>query len=402
VAVAVEVLDRWKGEVPARAALHSSNSGSACGLFGRPPPIGERVLALAYPSRGDPGTFTVGACSGAVYRMPDAVPAPLAKLGAERERFDAAVAASPGSLAPVFERARFRESWDPAGAAAEYLAIAQNFPDLPAAHLGTGRALLAAGRVEEALPPLRRALGLAPADAEAAGLIGQARLRLGDRTALAALRHFQGFEGKDLDLAGRELRGATLAGARIGVLRAAGADLRGALFRGARIGGPQWAPSPLPPGASPRTDFRDTDLRGADFTGTVITAANCHRAKLDGANLERAKFQGATMVEASLRRVAGAGASFRFADLSRASLAQAGLPGADFGRARLLGTDLREARLAGADFDFADLVGADLRGAEIHGATFFGAFYNCRTRFPRGFDPDERGMARLPEGCSDR
>ena len=77
------------------------------------------------------------------------------------------------------------------------------------------------------------------------------------------------------------------------------------------------------------------------------------------------------------------------------------MPGADFGRAKLLGADLRGARLAGADFDFADLVGADLRGAETGGATFFSAFYNSRTRFPRGFDPDGHGMVRLPEGCSD-
>jgi hypothetical protein len=71
----------------------------------------------------------------------------------------------------------------------------------------------------------------------------------------------------------------------------------------------------------------------------------------------------------------------RSANLRNAELILADLEGADLHEADLRGADLRGAGLGGAN-----LIEADLRRAKLAGALF-----DCRTRWPEGFDPQARG-----------
>ena len=96
------------------------------------------------------------------------------------------------------------------------------------------------------------------------------------------------------------------------------------------------------------------------------------------------------------------GADLHIAVLRGAALARAVLTDANLQGAVLASADLRDAKLTSANLIGADLRHADLRGADLTDARLLvtadltGVIYDRHTRWPAGFEPEERG-ARLVE-----
>lgn len=378
VTATIEVSERWKGEASDKVLIHGHTASSMCGYAHFP--LGEPQLFLASPRREGDG-LSVNACGMAQPGRPGsqvhaAFAAALAQYRTERERLDGAIAAAPGSPKPLLDKGLFLEEWEEwQDAAATYKETARLVPDLPAAHLGQGRALFNTRRFDAARAPLQRALALNPPDREAARLLGQARFHLGDLPVLESL-DFRSLVARELDVSGRDLRGRDFSAARIERARFDGADLRQARFTGARIGG----------------SMARADLSGARMNRASVSRMDFSGAKLDGADLSEALVNDADFRGASLRKLVAPGAAFAGASLAGADLRRAGLPGSKFYRGQLAATDFADARLVGAEFDRADLRGADLSRADLRGASFDGAKYDCRTRFPRGFAPERMSM----------
>lgn len=104
-------------------------------------------------------------------------------------------------------------------------------------------------------------------------------------------------------------------------------------------------------------DWQNTRLTGAWWEDVDASGIDFWKADLSWAGLKKVNFRNSVLVEAKL-------------------------DGSVFA-----GTDLTNARL-----ERASLLGTDLRDAKLEGTRFAGAIYNDRTRFPLGFDPDERGL----------
>jgi hypothetical protein len=118
-----------------------------------------------------------------------------------------------------------------------------------------------------------------------------------------------------------------------------------------------------------------------------------------GGSLEGLELAGRDLRGANLRGESLRGACLRGADLRGGFLGYADLRDADLRGAQLAGT-----YLVTADLRDADLRGADLRGDGIHaslneggllGANLTGARYDRTTRWPRGFDPAQRGCVEV-------
>ena len=60
----------------------------------------------------------------------------------------------------------------------------------------------------------------------------------------------------------------------------------------------------------------------------------------------------------------------------------------------LVEASLIDANLSGFELSRALMSWVDLTGADLAGAYLTGATYDKNTRFPYGFDPEERGMVR--------
>ncbi|WP_439552318.1 pentapeptide repeat-containing protein [Falsiroseomonas sp.] len=377
--VIVEPTDIWKGAVPDRAVLRTAG----CLAFLFPPAVGESILAM--PSNTDDhGIFWLTGCAaGGNARAFDSLRGPAS----ERRRLDAAVQAAPGSLAPAFERARFRENWDPEGAATAYAALARAHPEWREAHLGLARSLLYASRPAEALTALQHAAVLTPHDAELEGWALQARYRMGDGEAFTRLRQFQGISATSLDLTGRDLDGANFIDAAIIRLDAGQANLQRATFRNAYVGD---------------AIFQESDLRHADLSTLAARFIFLTGARLDGATLDRVTFARAQFSGASLRDARATDAQLTYADFTRANLTGIQLNGSMLQASRFVDADLRRADLRGANLHGADLRGADLRGANLSGADLTAARYDCRTRLPSGVDPTGQAMIMAPGACPPR
>lgn len=136
-------------------------------------------------------------------------------------------------------------------------------------------------------------------------------------------------------------------------------------------------------------------LEQSHLEGVRFEHAGLGRSSMDGAHLENAELREAGFDNASLTK-----AHLNKAKLFRASLGNADLTDADFSEA-----DLTEAFLVGAD-----MAGTICKGTHFEGAKFYhprlperpcknlekamleGAFYDRRTVFPEGFDPEKHGM----------
>jgi uncharacterized protein YjbI with pentapeptide repeats len=110
-------------------------------------------------------------------------------------------------------------------------------------------------------------------------------------------------------------------------------------------------------------DLRETDLRGANLSGSRLDGI-----MLQGAHLDQVDATGAVLVRSNLRGTHLAGASLSQANLDGASLARANLEGARLNGANLNGVDLSGATLRGADLLEANLRGCNLKDADLRGA----------------------------------
>ncbi|MGC0250423.1 pentapeptide repeat-containing protein [Pseudactinotalea sp. Z1748] len=134
------------------------------------------------------------------------------------------------------------------------------------------------------------------------------------------------------------------------------------------------------------TDMSGADLRGGDFSVTVLD-----RAKLVGSDLRDADLGSASMYRADLTRAKLGGADLTDAQLTSATMVEADLEGANLTNVHLAGADLRRANLRGTTLSGVDLVGVDFRGSDMCGANLEGALID-------GNEVDDQGgLGALPE-----
>jgi len=119
-------------------------------------------------------------------------------------------------------------------------------------------------------------------------------------------------------------------------------------------------------------DFSGQDLSGFDFSGADLHGANFTNAKLTGANLSRADLHGATMTGADLSSVNMSSSALFGADLTKANLTGANLSGAGAFGANMQGADLRQAQIGNADLHGGDLTGANTTGVDFSQANMRG------------------------------
>jgi uncharacterized protein YjbI with pentapeptide repeats len=125
-------------------------------------------------------------------------------------------------------------------------------------------------------------------------------------------------------------------------------------------------------------DLRETDLRGANLSGSRLDGVSLYGAHLEQADatravLSRSNLREAWLTGASLTEVNLEGASLSRAHLEGARLNRANLQGADLSGADLRGADLWEANLKGCNLKDADLRGADLSACVLEGAILWRA-----------------------------
>ena len=128
-------------------------------------------------------------------------------------------------------------------------------------------------------------------------------------------------------------------------------------------------------------DLRERDLRGADFSRSILIKADLRGARLENAILRSVQLQGGRMeclrakVSTSSRnqmkcvkRTQLIRADLQFARLMRARFRGANLQGANLAQARLQGARAWEVRLQDAILSLAHLEGAYLHSAHLEGA----------------------------------
>jgi uncharacterized protein YjbI with pentapeptide repeats len=181
------------------------------------------------------------------------------------------------------------------------------------------------------------------------------------------------------------LRDADFAYANLDKAEFGEADLTGASLMGAKlvsaIPGQQFAGANLQgvdlEGATGRPDFSQSDLRGA-----LLFSVDFEHASFNGAKMAGAVLTGSRLLQGYFPSV----------DLTNADLSFAVLDGAYFNDASMRGANLTGASFLAFGGRPADLRGADLTDAVLDGTVFTSAIYDCKTRWPAGFDPGARGL----------
>jgi hypothetical protein len=125
-------------------------------------------------------------------------------------------------------------------------------------------------------------------------------------------------------------------------------------------------------GAANENGMSGFDLKGADFSGAYLGAAN-----FSGAILKNASFSGAELYEAKFNEANLIGANLSRSDLYKADFTLANLSDADLQHACLLNAtlsavNLNRANLQESILEEVNLNRADLSGADITGSTFWG------------------------------
>ena len=186
-------------------------------------------------------------------------------------------------------------------------------------------------------------------------------------------------------LAGRDLRGARLAGAKLestdfSKANLVGADLRGsnakwANFTGANLAGADLRNADLFHATFDDGDLSGANLGGANLFGSNLINARAPRADFSGAYLKDILMEGIDLSGGSIRdcyafRGVFSGARLIGTDLSGADLTGAAMEQVDFTNAKLKGTRLAGATLRQAIFFRADMQDAELANADIWNASF--------------------------------
>lgn len=111
------------------------------------------------------------------------------------------------------------------------------------------------------------------------------------------------------------------------------------------------------------------DLRGRRLEGAQLAGADLRRTLLDGASLDRADLHGARLEGAVLNGARLRGTNLSEANLTGAEFNRASMQGAQLVGATLLATRLDMAQLQGADLTRAELSAVSLRSADLHGVS---------------------------------
>lgn len=226
------------------------------------------------------------------------------------------------------------------------------------------------------------------------------------------------------------LIGSDFSESKIKRINVNGANLSGSIFDKANISG-DLTNSDLSYVKGTETKLGG-DLIGTDLTGATLKKATIY-GDLNGANLENANLEGASIYKLSgaklkntnLNHINSRSNNFRRpsdfinVDLSGFDLSGSDLSETNFGRSKFVNTKLIKANLAGSklrdtNFKGADLSGADLSssrygqtdlsgadfsGANIEGTIWNGGLYDCKTKFPKGFNPANFFLVTSDKSC---
>lgn len=237
-------------------------------------------------------------------------------------------------------------------------------------------------------------------------------------------RDFSTMDLYKVTFVGRSMQGARFIGTRLERCDFTDTDLTGAdfsdssttdcTFTGAVLRNAKLQRTKLDSFELPKGDLSGADLTGVSLYGAQLPGADLSRTDLTDADLKRADLSGANLKGANFVRTRLIEADLSDTDLSGADLRRIQLQGAILRNTKLVGANLRGAYLAGlpvgqrgpsnvGDWKPANLMGADLTDAILTGADLRLAYYDCTTKFPRGFVP--RGLTKMaseecPEGPS--
>lgn len=139
-----------------------------------------------------------------------------------------------------------------------------------------------------------------------------------------------------------------------------------------------------------RIDLSKAPLMSVSLKGIQLDGSNIREAKLSSSNLSKSSFIQSNLalvdfVKANLTEV-----NFERANLCQADLREAHLKGAKFTRSNLQKADLRNAYLFNTNF-----AGADLRGAKLPTDYSYEVYYDSKTLFDDGFQPQEAGWKQI-------
>ncbi|MGE0151729.1 MAG: pentapeptide repeat-containing protein [Reyranellaceae bacterium] len=406
-----QVEEIFKGELRQSVIIrHSPQDGVNCGWTFAP---GRSVMVAAYRTKD--GAYESHLCIQAQFTGTDQRHLQAAERYRARLReLEAAVAATRNDPAPLQAQAQFlADGGEDAAAQRSIDRIVALAPVHRDALLLRARLYLKAGEDERALAALRRVVEADAGDRQALQMLATTLLRNGRIEELPAGVHdfaglrasgidlsrrdlsgvsFRGVWLTDVDFSGAILRGTDFSDARLERVRFSGADLTGAVFRRTHIEG-QFDRATLPDAdlqwaSIAKSDFSDATLSGARLAAAVISQSDFARARADrsvfaGARLYQIRFEDTDFSDADLSGVMGSNVSFRDARFAGAVM-----------------TGLRRNPREGlpAPLDFS---AADLRGAKLDGVRLVAALYDCRTRWPHGFDPAAHGMVPAADarGC---
>lgn len=152
-----------------------------------------------------------------------------------------------------------------------------------------------------------------------------------------------------------------------------GSDFTGARFKDARVSG-----------------LGQSKLAGADFTNTTFYVRKC-MSQNQGIDLSGRKFDNTAFDLGNY-----AGASFKGASLRNTTFGGDDLTGADFSGADLTGASFLNTSYSGP----VKLLGADFTGAKIDNVDWSGAMFDCKTKFPPGFKPEDHRMITKDRSCA--
>ena len=330
---------------------------------------------------GKDGIYFRGPCFRV--RSPEALEA----FTRERARVEAAAAAEPNDLEAQIALISNYNFWnEPKLALAALKVIAKRFPgerrlDLERATAFTALSEIAAARKaagDTYLDPRLRGrymlLILTTVGREAAsggrGLISEARKRIH--------LSFGRIQITGSDVSHTVLRKIHLSRP----VEAAGSDWTGSQLNDVGLDRAEFARARLVDVRFEKVDLNGADLSEVDATGSVFV-----HARLSGADLHGMRAKKASFLESTFRRADLSGADVSGGKFIKSDLVGARLDGADLTEAVLTGVLLQGASLKGAVLRRADLSGADLTGANLSGTELAGARFDCRTRWPEGFDP---------------
>lgn len=168
------------------------------------------------------------------------------------------------------------------------------------------------------------------------------------------------------NLAGADLQDADFSGAILTDVNLEKANLRGAKLLGVNFTRANLGGVILDETDMSGSDLIDTNLTKVDLTKTKLRGVFFSNSKLVGANLSKTNLAGVTLIGANLN-----GANLNGVNLAGALLSQADLSGAQLQNSELSGAWLNLTNLIGADLSQANLDGASLIGANLASANLF-------------------------------